>query len=195
MRFSLNTVTPPADVPLVFTEEEAKIHLKVDHDEDDALLMGMIRSAQATVERYCGQVLTRRQMRWSAARFPALPAPLLLCCLPVREIVSVEHMDAEGGLVTLPPEAWRWSEAAGDEVYPAIRGDWPAIDLALGAGAARVTFVAGYDEGLCPADLSAAVKLTLGCWYRAREAGGEAGEMPKGATMLASPYRRFRFLI
>lgn len=189
VRYQIRTVTPLAQVPLVFDVAEAKRHLNVDHGDDDALIEGFVRSAQAAVEKFTGQVLTARTLRWSAAAWPALPAPIRLWREPVTAIVAVEHVGADGAMVVLDEAAWRWSEADGDALLPAIGSDWPSLAHGLGAAAVRVTFAAGYEDGLCPPDLSAAVKLTVGWMYANREGGGEEA-MPPGAIGLCRPYRR-----
>lgn len=38
---------------MVVTVDEAKAHLRVDHDEEDAYLDGLIAKAQAVAEDYC----------------------------------------------------------------------------------------------------------------------------------------------
>lgn len=38
---------------MVVTVEEVKMHLRVDHDEEDAYLEGLIAQAQAVAEDYC----------------------------------------------------------------------------------------------------------------------------------------------
>ena len=38
---------------MLITLEEAKTHLRIEHDEEDAYLTGLIRQAQAAAEDYC----------------------------------------------------------------------------------------------------------------------------------------------
>lgn len=189
MIFRLSTVTPAGEIPLLFTVAEAKAHIGVEHGEHDALITAMIRAAQGAVEAFTGLLLTSRQMRLTGPAFPALPAGLMLRTGPVSAVASVAHLDEDGEQVTLAEADWRWSEFEPETIYPAIGGEWPSLAAGLGEAAVRVTFTAGYEEGLCPPDLSAAVKLTCAKFYADREGGGD-GAMPPGAVALASPHRR-----
>ena len=38
---------------MVVTVDEARAHLRIDHDEEDAYLVGLIAKAQAVAEDYC----------------------------------------------------------------------------------------------------------------------------------------------
>ncbi len=188
-RFKVDTVTPLADVGLVVGVEEMKKHLGVDHAEDDGLIAVFLAAAQEAVEKFTGQVLTPRVLRWSAERFPCLPEPVRLYRSPVTAIVAVRYADSGGVMQSLDAADWRWSEAAGDTLLPALAGDWPAFVPGAGAAAVQVDFEAGYEDGLAPPALSQAVKLTAASYYLDREGGGGGGELPPAAQFLCRPYR------
>lgn len=194
MIFRIGLVTPAAQVPLVFDAAEAKRHLVVEHDEDDVLIENYIRAAQGMVEDFTAQVLTVRQLRWTAAGFPRLPEPVRLWRTPVTGIDAISYAGPDGAQVALAAGEWRWEDADSDVVMPPLSGDWPAAHAAAGPSAVRVTFTAGYEPGLAPSPLVEAVRLTLGHFYFNRGDGppagsGQGGELPAGALFLARPYR------
>lgn len=188
-RFRIDTVTPIADVGLVVGVDEMKEHLGVDHGEDDGLIAAYLAAAQEAVEKFTGQVLTQRVLRWSAERFPCLPEPVRLYRSPVTAIVAVRYADSAGATQVLDAADWRWSEAAGDTLLPDLAGDWPPFVPGAGAAAVQVEFEAGYEDGLAPPALSQAVKLTAASYYLDREGRVGRDELPPAAQFLCRPYR------
>lgn len=195
MRYSIRTVTPANTIPLPFALEEAFKHLEAEErigDEAEELLVtGQLRAAMDHVERYTSQILTPREMEISFDAFPCVPELIAIPREPVTAVTAIAYTDADGEPVTLDTADFRWSEAAADVVMPAFRGSWPTA--ADERGSVRVRFDAGYEEGLAPASLLAAVKLTLGHLYANREAvvtGTIATELPGGVRQLCAPYRR-----
>ncbi|HWT12294.1 MAG TPA: head-tail connector protein [Allosphingosinicella sp.] len=200
MRYSIRTVGPlaPAEViPPVIDLAEAKAHLRVDFDDDDDLISAYLAAAQDHVERHTSQVLTPREMELSLHGFPAASSgrcgsqDIVIPREPVTAITAISYADADGVAAELDEADWRWSEGAADLVLPTYGTSWPtAYDE---RGSVRVRFEAGYEEGLAPASLTAAVKLMLGHLYLNRESvvtGTIATELPAGIAALCAPYRR-----
>jgi len=191
MRYSIRTVTPLAEIDTVISVDEAKQHLRVESDftDDDALIESYARAAQDAVERLTSQILTVREMELAVRGFPC--SAIELPREPVTAITAIAYLDGSGGAAELEAGDWRWSESNPGQVLPAIGTSWPAAYDE--DGSVRVTFEAGYEEGLCPASLIAAVKLLLGHFYTNREAvvtGTIATDMPQGVAALCAPYRR-----
>jgi uncharacterized phiE125 gp8 family phage protein len=189
--FDIRTVTPTAEIPLAVSLAQAKAHLRVEGDEDDELITDYLRAAQGAVERHTGQVLSPRVLRWTAAGFPRLPAPVRLWRTPVTGIVSVKYLDRDGTLTTIDADAWRWDETMGDALLPALAAEWPSdVSTEAGMGAVRVEFEAGYEDGLVEPDLLAAVKLTVASMYLDREGGGVLKDgLSPGAMRFCGPHR------
>lgn len=176
----IRLVTPPAAsaVPLV----EAKAHLRVDHDEDDALIAGLVDAATGHLDGWTG-VLGRALMPqvWEMTldRFPRSEIRLPLG--PVASIVSISYDDSAGVEQVVESDQYR-VDARGWPA-PVSGAAWPST-----AGAVRVRWTAGTG---CPAPVKHAILLLVGHWYAAREAAGAAlAEMPFGVAALIAPWRR-----
>lgn len=192
MVYNIRTVTPTDQIAGVITVDEAKLHLQEHGTDYDALIEQLVLAAQDHVERITGQVLTPRDMELALQGFPTCDGGLIeIPREPVTEVTLVSYSDSDGVAAELQAADWRWSESEPTLVLPAYATEWPtAYDE---RGSVRVSFVAGYEEGLAPASLVAAVKLMLGHLYANREAvvtGTIATEVPAGVTALCAAYRR-----
>lgn len=194
MRYSIRTVgplPPDEDIEGVIDLEEAKQHLNVDHDADDALIVAQVLAAQDFVEQFTSRILTPRVMEMSFDGFPGPPGEILLPREPVTGVLSLIYTDPEGVAQTLDNADWRWDEFEPGLVRPAFGTSWPSA--AEERGSFRLQFEAGYDIGLAPASLVAAVKLLLGTLYGQRESvvvGPIVNDLPGGVAALCRPYRR-----
>jgi uncharacterized phiE125 gp8 family phage protein len=189
VRYSIRTVTPAAFDPVSI--EDAKAHLGVTWDEQDAIITAYLRAAAAHVERYTSHVLADALFEIAWAGFPSFPELLTIPREPVTGIVSIGYDDGDGNAVAMAEADWRWSDTLADQVLPAFRSSWPSSSGE--AGSVRLQFRAGYGEGLLPPDLAAAVLLMTGHLFRNREqvvVGSTAAELAMGVTALCAPYRR-----
>lgn len=192
MRYSIRTVTP-ATAPLL-SLDEAKKHLEVDFDRDDALIEAFVAAAQDHVERHTSRILTPRELEFSCSGFPCgigRNGAFLIPRDPITAVSAIAYTDTTGATIELAEADWRWSESAPDQVLAAFNGSWPAA--AAEAGSVRITFEAGYEAGLCPPALAQAVRLLVGTFYSQREgvvSGVSVAELPGGVAALCAPYRR-----
>lgn len=159
-------ITPPASMPVTLLD--VKEHLRVDHDEEDALISGLISAAVAHLDGRAG-VLGR-------------------CIMPQTWRVS-----AEAGDVVLPfPDVTAASVDYGDgpvvlDVTATASG--PCVTLAQ---AGDVTFTCAMPAHLLPA-VQVAIKLLVGHWYATRETVGQSMEaLPLAFDALIAPLRRRR---
>lgn len=186
-------LTPADEIELAVSLDEAKEHLRIPVEDasEDLLIDAQIRAAMEHVEKFTGQVLTPREMELPISGFPVLPELIAIPREPVTGVSAIAYTDPDGVAAELAEADWRWSESAADVVMPALQTSWPAA-LAE-RGSVRLTFDAGYEVGLAPASLIAAVKLMLGHLYANREAvvtGTIATELPLAVQALCMPYRR-----
>jgi uncharacterized phiE125 gp8 family phage protein len=202
-RFSIRTVTPAAAIPLPFPVDDdlKRTLLKVDPTGDtgfdaaqDALIEAQLRAAMDHVERFTSQVLTARTMELVMGGFPCLPELISIPREPVTAITSIAYTDPDSGNeVAMDSAAWRWADTAPDVILPAFRQAWPVS--AAERGSVRVTFEAGYEDGLAPPALLAAARMMLVHLFENRnpvEAGERAAavELPLGVRDLCAAYRR-----
>ena len=159
-------ITPPASMPVTLLD--VKEHLRVDHDEEDALISGLISAAVAHLDGRAG-VLGR-------------------CIMPQTWRVS-----AEAGDVVLPfPDVTAASVDYGDgavalDVTATGRGPMVTLDQD-----GDITFTCAMPAHLLPA-IKGAVMMLVAHWYATREAAsGAMAPVPMAADALISALRWVR---
>lgn len=168
----MRVVVVEAPEPIV-SLDEAKLHLRVDGDGEDALIAGMVAAATAHIDGPDGwlgraigvQTLEARFDVYESVQGLSLPYP------PVLSLISFSWIDGDrveqaGDLAAV--------ELVGSRVTPVA--DQPWSGLRVGDEVLRVRYRAGYET--VPAPIHAAVLLMAEDLYRNR------GQV---ATMTASP--------
>ena len=178
----------PASEPVEL--EEAKLHCRVDHDEDDTLIASLISAATAHLDGWTG-ILGRCLITQTWRQdFGCFAGKLRLRLHPVAAITGVTYYDADNAQQTLATSVYELlTDEAGDYVALKADQDWPGTYSR--AAAVSVTFVAG--EATVPAAIKAAALLLIGHWYANREAvnvGNVTSELPMAVDALLRPYRR-----
>lgn len=174
-------ITPPGDLPVSL--DLAKMHLRIDHDDDDVLISSLINTAVDHLDGWTG-VLGRClvEQAWRQD-FDALARCLPLPLGPVIEIVSVDYVDANGSEQTMDP---------GDYLLRTDAGGRSVIELKLwpSSRSASVTYKAGFST--VPAAITTAILMLVAHWYANREATvpGDIAIMPMAVDSLLAPYRR-----
>ena len=194
MRYSVRTITALNALPLVIDVDEAKAHLRVDFADDDTLIEALLRSAQDHVELHTGQVLTERELEVTFDDFPSSGDHFIIPRAPVTAITSLKYDDSDGAEQTVGGADYVWRDTQADQLMLAPDASWPSGSARRGS--VRLRFMAGYEAGLAPASLVAAVKLMLGHLYGNREAvvtGTIATDLPLGVVALCAPYRPVGF--
>lgn len=170
---------------------EAKLHLRVDHSEDDTLIDGFIAAATEHLDGWAGilgRVLVTQT--WTQ-KFGGFCSKLRLPLGPVSTVATITYFDSENSMQTLPDTDYSvLTNAAGTYVIPAIGVSWPATFAR--ADAVTATYVAGASIADVPAPIRTAILLMVANWYENREAAtvNEFSELPFGARVLLAPYRR-----
>lgn len=198
------------------TLDEAKLHMRVTHADEDALISALITSARRWVEQFTWRALLDQTWKLILDEFPPahrgphtvtdhhlishhsrsgeihLPRPPLLSVTSItyhKKDGTTETVDASTYIVDTAHEPGRIALADGES--------WPPDTLQTIAGV-EVEYKAGYGTGAddVPRDMRQAVLMLAGHLYEHRETvvvggGGNDREMPFASRTLAWPYRSF----
>jgi uncharacterized phiE125 gp8 family phage protein len=183
---ALELLTPPASEPISLAE--AKAHLRVDHDDEDALIARLVIAARESCERITGRAFIAQSWRlwcdgWPdcALRAISIPRP------PLISVTSVAAYDRSGAATTLSSDAYIVDSAAAPGRI--VLKDTTVLPADLReANAIAVTYQAGYGANAAnvPAGIRAAVLSLVAHLYEAR---GEGETPPPDALALLAPYR------
>lgn len=172
---------------------EAKLHLRVDIDDDDATIAALVRASREYAEMYMGRALVTQTRELVLDGIPgrvvALPFP------PLQSVASVTFIDEAGDELVIPATDYVVDTTLTPGALMLRRGaSWPAVDL-IETGGVRIRYVAGYGEPeAVPEVMKAAIKLYLGTLYENREdvlvaQGVTVMNLPFGSEALLQPYR------
>lgn len=169
----LTVTSAPASDPV--TPAEAKIHLRVTHNDEDALITALVKAATTQVE----DALTWRSLVTRTYTLTASVAGMNLILLPMPPIQSVTSVKVDG--VTLAD----WS----------LKGDTLVFGSSV-SGDVEVVFVAGYGNAAAvPYNFKAAILLLVGHLYENREAvvlATQPAKLPMAVEALTLPWRAWR---
>jgi len=176
-------ITAAADV---LDLQEAKRHLRVDHDDDDTYIGDLIATATLWLDGpsggWLGRALGAQTLELQAGCFERafrLPFP------PAINVVSVVYDDTAGVEQTVAPSHYGFTPADGVYFNPGF--DWPSV--AQRPDAIRIRYQAGYDS--VPAPIRHAILMLVGQWYANREPTSDKAlsELPFAVEALLSPFR------
>jgi uncharacterized phiE125 gp8 family phage protein len=166
----------------VVTMSEAQAYVRIETGEEEALLAGLIRTASALCEAFLGQAVIARSF---ATDVPASCKWQRIEPAPVQSILSVEAVDVNGVLTSVPSANYAIDiDATGD--------GWVRVIDSAGATRVRVSGTAGLaqDENGVPEPIRQGVLRLVAHLFTARD--GDGGEPPAAVTALWRPYRRTR---
>ncbi len=185
----MQLITPPAGEPVSLAE--AKLHLRVDFDDDDSLIQVLISAARQAAETLTNRQLVTARWRMVLDSFPGpslmgVPAgqtftlpghAVLLPKSPVASVVEIRYLDMAGVWQVMPAANYTVDCACEPaRITPVFGQIWP-IPLPQ-IGAVSVIFDAGYgDASAVPEGIKTWIKLRLGSLYVHRE---EVASMTRG---------------
>jgi len=184
----------PADDPAV-SLAQAKLHLRVDHAEEDTLIESMVAAATLQAAHETQRAVMRQVWERRLDAFPA--AGIHLGMPPVASVVSVVYSDPAGNPQTVPGASYTLDDGVDGGsglVLPVAGYQWP--ETAPGSSVVRVRFECGYASAEeVPECIRAWILLQVGALYRNREAfsaGVTVQELPGRFTdMLLDPHRYY----
>ena len=181
---ALICVTEPVVEPVSLVE--AKLHMRVEVTEDDALIAGLIMAAREQLESTSRPQLAMLTQTWRyvADAWPSADG-LELRPYPLQSVTSIKYTDENGTEATLAANSYQvdtYSEPG--RVRLKSSASWPSVTLAALNGLV-VEFVAGYGDtpGDLPQRLRQAVLLLVTHWYENREPVLNSGAVPKELPM------------
>lgn len=210
----LEPFTDEIEEPISLTD--AKLFLRIDTADEDALVGELISASREHIERTTGVLLASRTLVgvvdcWGdvvsggglvspggVPLHPGDPAPAPTAGtipFPVRPVTEVEKVElvALDGTESVWDEANYYLDTSGQSPRLAKR-DGAVFGFALQAlGGVRVTFTAGYDENP-PADLLLAMRTLIGHWYENRGVSVETRvtEVPLTVDRILKRHRTLR---
>lgn len=154
---------------------QAKLQLRSDCDEEDALISVNITTARQAAEDRLQRALV--PSLWQLTLDTWSPA-IELHRPPVQSVESVRYVDAAGQWQTLPTSHYiadLASEPA--RLVPAPGRAWPALQARINA--VEVTYTAGYPAGQVPGPVVAWILLALGDLHEQRSRSAERPAVPQ----------------
>ncbi|WEX07737.1 head-tail connector protein [Chelativorans sp. AA-79] len=144
---------------------EAKEHMRVGHDSEDALIRGLIAAARQEVERATGTALINQSWRLLLDGWPCDDV-VHLRRTPVREILSITVFDAEGAGSVLSPEHYQLDGISAPARLFLARKPMPGLKL----NGIEIDFSAGFGEAGTdvPDLLKRAMLMLVTHWYEFR---------------------------
>lgn len=167
------------------TLAEAKRHLRVFHDDDDADITSMIAVAEASIEGPNGIGIALLPQTWRLS-LDHFPCEIVVPLGPVTAVTSVTYRDGAGVEQSVSGPRYDLDQQP-LRIWPARDTSWPSV--AREPGAVKVTFVCGHQT--LPRDLRWALLLLVGHFYENREAVADGGltELPLGVASILERYR------
>ncbi len=155
---AIRLLTPPVSEPV--TLEQARNFVRVDGDDDDALLRGRITAARQEAEAVTGRVLG--DSAWAVA-VPPLSGPFEVPLVPCTALTAVEAegMAVAPGLYAFAPSGLSPQESPLRAVFT------PGLDFPQGE--TLLTVRAGYPVDRFPEPIRQWMLVRIGTLYEQRE--------------------------
>lgn len=191
---SRQLVTPTDEALLAVSLDDAKLHLRVDHADEDDLIVLLIRAAMEDAEAVMGRALLPQTWRQRLDAWPA--GPVELGPASVIAVTAVTSIDPDGTPVDLDvlDEVQLQADDLTARLWPAYGSSWPATRAQ--PDAVSITYTCGTwgTPAAVPALVLAWIKLRIGALYLHREAwtSGKAIERNEHVDGLLDRYRVHR---
>jgi uncharacterized phiE125 gp8 family phage protein len=199
--FALKLITAPAAEPLLL--EEAKLHLRIDHAEEDSEINALIADSRECGESFTNRAFITQTWDYFLDAFP----PHNGCCdeiirlrkPPLISVTHIKYYDTNGDLQTLPPTEYVVdANSTPARIMPAYGKTWPTTRDSGISHAVEIRQVCGYgvSGSAVPSRVKRAMKLLIGHYYKYREqaiSGTIINEIPMAVQNLLWPLRVVRF--
>jgi uncharacterized phiE125 gp8 family phage protein len=189
----LTLISGPATEPV--TLAEAKLHLRVDITDDDALISSLIVAARRVCEARLHRAFINQTWSLAIDGFPwfrvlypdwnvaRVDNEIRLPIATATSVTSLTYVDWYGTTQTVDSSAYLFTPGEPGRLIPSPYKlwPWPRIQPA----AATVQFVAGYGAtaSSVPETIKSAMKLLIGGWYENRESFVMQSGITAGAVL------------
>jgi uncharacterized phiE125 gp8 family phage protein len=182
-------LTPPAVEPV--TLAEAKAYLRIDNDDDDAVISALIAGARSHVEAQTRRALITQTWRLVRDAWPG-DGRVAVVPSPLRQITAARVYRLDGSTQTLDLQAFVANAAATPAIISFLTWSLPVPGRP--AAGIEIDVEVGYGDG--PADvpepLRQAIKLLVAHWYENRgliAVGQTLAVLPATVAALIAPFR------
>lgn len=174
------------------TLAEAKLHLRVDGNDEDDLIEALIAASTEYAEQYTRRKFITQTWAMYLDCFP--DCPIYLPYSPVQSIASIKYLDEDGAEQTLASSVYTIDQSQTSPSRLTLKNDqdWPeTLDQ---VNAVTINFICGWGDAATdvPKSLIAACKLMLGNLFENRESaviGTIASELPLATKSLLNMHR------
>lgn len=178
---TIKIITQPTSEPV--TLEELKEFARVDFDDDDNLLNGLIKTAREYVENATGRACVKQTLEEIRGHFPM--CGMSLPRYPVQSIESVKYLNIDGDEETLQDDVDYYLDIDSNPAVLSPARFWPAT--AHRTNAVRVRYIAGGEVEDVPQAFKTVICSLASHWYEQREPvtiGVGSNEVPYHVTRL-----------
>lgn len=163
---------------MAITLSEAKLHCRIEQDEDDALVSDLIVAAVAHIERITGWVTNPQNFQ---KPFKNIDKPMRLPHWPVTAVTAIEQVGTSTVNVAANFDVDLTSRPARVTLYDALTLDRGEV--------IRISYTAGETD--LPDELKQAALMLVAHWYENREAvavGTISADVAMGVNRLLSQF-------
>lgn len=152
------------------TLEEAKLHLRVDGNEEDLLISALITAAREYCETWQARAYVTQTWELVLDRFPKDKNQITIPLPPLQAVESIKFKNKDGIETTWEPENYIVDTVSQPgRVVLAYGKAWPSSVLQT-ANAISIRFTAGYGSAEeVPEKFKAAIKLMVAYLYEHRD--------------------------
>lgn len=167
---------------------EVKAWLRVDGDDEDGLIAGLIPAARLAITQQSGKALVSETWRLVCDDWPKR-GELRLPVGPLRAVTGLRVFDAYDDAVELPLDGLVTAPEPALVIIPRELTP-PVLRPRLGF---EIDYEAGYASAAAvPAPLKQAVLTLIGHWYENRGLAESAEAVPAGIASMVAPFREMR---
>ncbi len=179
---SVESVAPAVE-PV--TLAEAKLWLRIDHSDENSLVLELVKSARREVERFCGRQLINSTRIWRLDQFPS-NGVIRLDRPPLSSVSSITYVDTAGATQTWATDQWdQDTDSEPGRITLAYNQSLPSDVRGGASNIVTITYVVGYGAAgeNVPESFKVAIKSLVADAYEHRESQSEIRLTENAAVM------------